>query len=103
MDTKPYYARLLDEVLVAGESPNLAYQARTRLRRAILALQRGPNGHTSTPPVVASPAVAEITRRLEDRVLRLCQPSEALDMRWRDAWGTVADDITALKRLIAVR
>jgi hypothetical protein len=27
---------------------------------------------------------------------------EALDMRWREAWAMVADDIRALKRLIAV-
>jgi hypothetical protein len=101
MDTKPYYARLLDEVLVAGETPELAYQARARLRRAILALKRGPNGELSTPPIGASPAIARITRSLEDRVLRLCQPSEALDMRWREAWATVAADVRKLQRLIA--
>jgi hypothetical protein len=103
MDTRPYYARLLDEVLVAGESPELAYQARTRLRRAILALRRGPNDGSSKPPVAESHAIAEITRRLEDRVLNLCQPSEALDTRWRQAWDTVARDIRALKHLVESR
>src|SRR4051812_21185949 len=103
MDTKSYYARLLDEVLVAGESPELAYQARTRLRRAILALRRGPHGYASPPPVAQSPTIAEITRRLEDRVHHLCQPSEALDARWRDAWGMVAADVDALRSLIVVR
>lgn len=101
MDTKPYYARLLDEVLAAGETPELAYQARTRLRRAVLALQRGPIGDPSTPPAAASPAIARITRCLEDRVLHICQPSEALDMRWREAWAMVAADIRDLQRLIA--
>jgi hypothetical protein len=101
MDTKPYYARLLDEVLAAGETPELAYQARTRLRRAVLALQRGPNGDSSTPPAAASPAIAQITRSLEDLVLHICQPSEALDMRWREAWAMVAADIRELQRLVA--
>jgi hypothetical protein len=102
MDTKSYYSRLLDAVLVAGGSPELAYQARTRLRRALLALQRGPNGAFATPPAATSPVIADITRSLEDRLLHLCQPSEALDMRWREAWGLVAEDVVALKRLVAL-
>jgi hypothetical protein len=67
----------------------------------ILALRRDPNGVGSTPPVAASPAIAQITGSLEDRVLHLCQPSEALDMRWREAWAIVAGDIRTLERLIA--
>src|SRR5947209_7777639 len=102
MDTSPYYTRLLSEVLAAGESAELAYQARTRLRRALLALQRGPNGDTSDPPVDRSRDIARITRRLEARVLHLCQPSEALDARWRDQWASVSDDVRALQRLVTV-
>jgi hypothetical protein len=101
MNTKTYYDGLLNEVLAAGQSPELAYQARTRLRRAVLALQRGPNGATSVPPVAASLEVAQLTRSLEDRVLHLCQPSEALDARWRDAWHGVSADIRRLQRLVA--
>lgn len=101
MDTKPYYARLLREVLAAGDSAELAYQARTRLRRALLALERGPNGAESVPPVAASPDVARVVRRLETRVLHLCQPSEALDARWRAEWASVSEDVRALQGLVA--
>jgi hypothetical protein len=102
MDTKPYYVRLLREVLVAGDSPELAYQARTRLRRALLALERGPNGDNSPSPAATSPEVARITRSLETRVLHLCQPSEALDARWREGWAAVSDDVRELERLVAI-
>jgi hypothetical protein len=100
MDTKPYYIRLLSEVIAAGDSVDLAYQARTRLRRALLALERGRNGDTSVAPAAASEDVARIARQLEARVLRLCQPSEALDARWRSEWAAVSDDVRTLQRLV---
>lgn len=101
MNTKSYYTRLLREVLAAGSSHDHAYQARTRLRRALLALERGPRSEKSLPPVARSWEVARIARRLEDRVLHLCQPSEALDARWRKEWASVSEDVRELERLVA--
>jgi hypothetical protein len=101
MDTRSYYVKLLSEVLVAGDSPDLAYQARTRLRQALLALERGPYGEELPSPAAISPEVARITRRLETCVLHLCQPSEALDARWRKEWAAVSADVRQLERLVA--
>jgi hypothetical protein len=97
---KPYYDQLLSEVLEAGESAELAYQARTRLRRALLALERGRHGDTSVPPAESSAAIARVARRLEGRVLALCQPSEALDQRWRREWASVSEDVRTLQSLV---
>jgi hypothetical protein len=97
---KAYYTRLLSEVIAAGDSVDLAYQARTRLRRALLALERGKHGDSSVAPAAASEDVARIARQLETRVLRLCQPSEALDARWRREWATVSEEVRTLQRLI---
>jgi hypothetical protein len=63
--------------------------------------ERGHNGAESVPPVTASPEVAQLVRRLESRVLHLCQPSKALDARWRAEWASVSEDIRALQDLVA--
>jgi hypothetical protein len=42
-------------------------------------------------------------RALTQRVQYLCQPSEALDDRWRREWTTVRDEIVAIRQLLSVR
>ena len=41
MTTQQYCLKLLDQVEQAGRDPELAYLVRTRLRRALVALERG--------------------------------------------------------------
>src|SRR6266566_1752242 len=101
MDTKSHYERLLLDVLESANNPDLAYQSRARLRRALLALRRGPKGSLVIPPVVQSPSVAGIVERIERKVLTLSQPSESLDLQWRSEWNAVSSDINQLRQAIA--
>lgn len=101
MDTNSHYERLLLDVLDSVNDPELAYQSRARLRRALLALRRGPNGLNLVPPATRSALVAAVVERLEQRVLSLAQPSESLDMRWRNEWAAVSSDIAELRQAIA--
>ena len=101
MDTKSHYERLLLDVLESVNDPELAYQSRARLRRALLALRRGPKGGSTIPLTTQSPSVAAIVERLERKVLSLSQPSESLDWRWRNEWATVRTDIAELRQAVA--
>ena len=101
MDTNSHYERLVLEVLESLNDPELAYQSRARLRRALLALKRGPNGSKVIPLASRSGSVAAIVERLEQKVLSLSQPSESLDFRWRNEWAVVRSDIAELRRTIA--
>lgn len=101
--TKLHCLRLLDAVQQAGDSPELAYLARTRLRRALIALERGPrvSGRlVPDAPTCTSPEIASCVRRLDQLVMHLCQPSEALDQRWRSEWSTVSSEIHKLRALL---
>lgn len=98
MDTERYYLSLLDAVKEAGRDPRLAYLARSRLRRAIVALQCGRRGVQDPPPLMAASAeVRDLVRDLEMRVKVLCQPSEALDVGWRQDWEGVLADVGRLE------
>jgi hypothetical protein len=101
VDTKAHYERLLLDLLESVSDPELAYQSRTRLRRALLALRRGPKGSNTIPLVTRSPSVSAIVERLERTVLSLSQPSESLDWRWRNEWATVSTDVAELRQTIA--
>jgi hypothetical protein len=102
VDTNSHYERLLLDALDSVDDPELAYQSRARLRRALLALKRGPNGINGIPPASRSATVSAIVERLEERVLSLAQPSESLDMRWRNDWAAVSSDIAELRQAISV-
>jgi hypothetical protein len=102
-NTSSHCLRLLDLVLEAGDDSEVAYQARNRLRRALVALERGPrwNGRVERPPVARSPALARRTQALAALVSHLCQPSEALDDRWRREWRIVRTEVLAIRELLA--
>ncbi len=101
MSTNLHYERLLLDALESLTDPELAYQSRARLRRALLAIRRGPNGNDVLPPATRSAWVNVIVERLERKVLSLSQPSESLDSRWRNEWTAVTSDIAELRQAIA--
>ncbi len=101
MSTNSHYERLLLDVLESVNDPELAYASRARLRRALLAIRRGPNGSNVLPPATRSASVNAIVERLERKVLSLSQPSESLDSRWRNEWTAVSSDIAELRLAIA--
>ena len=100
MATNEYYLRLLRTVRDAGELPELAYQARTRLRRALLALERGRRGDPEPGPMGGSEQIKSVVLRLQQQALHICQPSEALDLRWRREWADVRRQLQELESLL---
>lgn len=103
LDTKRHCIQLLDAVCQVGDDPTAAYQGRNRLRRALLALERGPREAPSgsASPAQEIPEVGVRARALAERVAHLCQPSEALDDRWRREWAGVREEIVAIQRLLS--
>lgn len=94
-----YCVQLLDAVDEAGTDPTLAYVARTRLRRAVIALERGRRGHAAhdSPISAAPPEVRRLVGELRAEVLNLSQPSEALDPIWKADWHNVLERVAALR------
>jgi len=102
IDTKRHCAKLLEAVEVAGEDPALSYQARNRLRRALIALERGPRGmpHGEQAPAEQSAELRLRAQSLMRRATHLCQPSESLDDRWRREWSEVRAEVLVLRQLL---
>ncbi|MDQ3677564.1 MAG: hypothetical protein M3401_12310 [Actinomycetota bacterium] len=102
MSDTAYYRQLLEAVRRAGRNPDEAYMARTRLRRALVALERGRKTEsvaaTSAPLRTAPPEIADLVTRLGYEAVTLCQPSEALDVRWRRDWSSILDGVDQLDR-----
>jgi hypothetical protein len=98
MDTEHYYLSLLEAVKDAGRDPRLAYLVRSRLRRALVALERGRRGRAEAAPLEGAPEhICELVKDLRVRVAALCQPSEALDTLWRKEWDRVLADVDRLE------
>jgi hypothetical protein len=95
------HLKLLTAIREASDDPQKAYLVRSRLRRALIALNRGfyGDGGALTWPV----DVQDSIRRIEQRAINLCQPSEALDVRWKQEWSALQDELERLEaRLSAV-
>src|SRR4051794_25988485 len=104
MDTESYYLSLLDAVKEAGRDASLAYLVRSRLRRALVALERGRRRTAEAPPLAsAPPEIQALVSDLRLRISALCQPSEALDAGWRQEWGTVLTDVERLEDWVGSR
>jgi hypothetical protein len=98
MDTERYYRSLLDAVKEAGRDPRLAYLVRSRLRRALVAFERGRRGTDEAAPLAGAPTeIREVVSDLRLQVAVLCQPSEALDAGWRQEWAKVLADVERLE------
>ena len=101
------------QVRLLARNPELAYAARTRLHRTILACTKliatrtglpkpiypgryvVPEGH---PPEVQR--ICEITNHLLDRSQSICQPSEPLDDRWSQGWSDILTQLDELERCL---
>lgn len=102
-DTTTYCIEMLDAVLEASSDPELAYTARIRLRRALLALDRGQLTSEGPAQLIAVPPddIRGLVDGLRERVLNLCQPSEALTGRWEDEWLGVEADLHRVREWLA--
>ena len=94
-----------------------AYASRTRLKRSVVSVGQLAAARVGIPgPVmpedvndlqVKDPVCAEILHictSLMSKAKTLCQPSEALDTRWRSGWNAVCYELDVLERaLIANR
>ncbi len=104
----------INQVRALTNDPDLAYAARTRLRRAILSCTRlvansvglveplypGRYEIPSDAPLELQ-SICEITNRLIDRSQSMCQPSEPLDERWSDGWSEIVTQLDKLERTLS--
>lgn len=102
MTTKQHCLTLLNEVDEAGRDPQLAYLVRTRLRRALVGLERGRRDQAGDGMLGNAPEEVEaLAADLAARVVWLCQPSEALDVRWKREWSGVLRDVGRLREWVS--
>ena len=103
----------IQQVRDLASNPELAYAARSRLERAILACTNLIASRTGlTKPVypgryVVPPGnppevlrLCEISNRLLDRSRSICQPSEPLDDRWSQGWSDILTQLDELERCL---
>lgn len=104
----------IQQVREIARDPELAYPARTRLHRAILACTRLVASETGLPeplfpgryelPEVVPDhlrRVCEIANHLLDRSRSLSQPSEPQDDRWFEGWSEVLGYLDDLERSVS--
>jgi hypothetical protein len=101
----------IQQVRALCGDPEVAYAARTRLHRVILACMRlvaRESGLTEpqfpsryTVPIDAPSElqrICEITNQLLDRTRSICQPSEPLDERWAQGWSEILSRLDELQQ-----
>lgn len=104
----------IQQVRKIARDPELAYAARTRLHRAVLACTRFVAREIGLPEPLfpgryelAGDApdqlrrVCEIANDLLDRSRSICQPSEPLDDRWTEGWSEVLVCLDELERSLS--
>ena len=100
---------LIERVLDAAGDPASAYLLRTRLQRSILSATRLAASQVGIEvpelpdvDVVAEQVTGEAAEvlascsRLRGITEHICQPSEALDTRWREGWSEVKVELKCL-------
>jgi hypothetical protein len=105
--------QLIESARASAREPESAYVLRTRLKRSLLgASQLAATYAGAVPPlmpddinhlVLRDPVSSDVLRnclRLLANSRSLCQPSEALDDRWRSGWDTVCKDLDRLERAL---
>jgi hypothetical protein len=106
--------RLITQARIAAESTESAYLLRARLKRSILSAARLACANTGEPDPVfpgdieqldlRDPQAAKIVRvcvSLLAKTKTLCQPSEALDSRWKTGWEIVRVELAELEQAVA--
>lgn len=105
--------RLIRLTKESSTDPDSAYASRTRLKRSVVSVGQLAAARVGIPgPVmpedvkelhVKDPVCAEILHiciSLMSKAQTLCQPSEALDSRWRSGWNAVCSDLDVLERAL---
>lgn len=105
----------IEQVRILANDPELAYAARSRLHRAILACtdfvahEMGLSA-PHFPNTYEVPAnapyelrrICEVTNYILSRSRSICQPSEPLDDRWSEGWSTILAQLDELERILLV-
>jgi hypothetical protein len=112
-NTRARCLKQLDAVRQAADDTDAAYLMRTRLRRALLTTARHiaevegvcepdmPGVYELRPGMsLLSIELVETCNRIYADSEALCQPSEALDMRWRSGWQGLQADLAKLEKLL---
>jgi hypothetical protein len=106
--------RQLADVEAAARDPQSAYLIRIRLKRALLSCTRTLAASQGIEKPDLLSRVEELRRpdnlhdiaiainRIQYLAEHLCQPSEALDVRWQREWATLASEIQRLEMLLAL-
>lgn len=102
--------RQLRKIRDAAEDPESAYLLRSRVRRTLLVCMRevARDIGTSIPlaldeeglrnlPPGRREAIIGACQRIRGLTVHLCQPSEALDDRWRREWADVDAELSILE------
>jgi hypothetical protein len=105
----------IEQVRALAREPDLAYAARTRLQRAVLACIRLAAREKGLPEPeypgryevdgsdrVELQAFCRTCNLILDRSKFVGQPSEPLDDRWRDAWGEVLELLDELEARLSL-
>lgn len=113
MHSKEDCLKLIAKVRSSMGEPESAYLLRSRVKRSVLsaarfaAMQLGTDApvlpktiDVPIPSSGTSAATLLTCNRLIALTRELCQPSEALDSRWRQGWKEVLEDLTALEKTL---
>ena len=111
MHTKKECLQLIKAVRDIASDPDSAYLLRTRVKRALLSIGRLAAYHAGVetprlPETMSLPDQAPLSSRnliascngLLSSTRKLCQPSEALDMRWNEGWATVIAELAHIEK-----
>ena len=103
--------RLIASSKASAKDPESAYASRARLKRSVLSVGQLAAARAGVPgPMMpediarmrlqdpVSTEILKICVSLLSKVRSLCQPSEALDSRWRSGWSAVCEDLELLER-----
>lgn len=104
---------LVKAAKASAEDPETAYVLRTRLKRSLLAAGQlaaelaGVQGPLMPEDIgrliikdQRSSEIVKICSSLIGKTRSLCQPSEALDSRWRSGWTAVHQDLHLLEKAL---
>jgi len=113
MHSKKDCVKLIEKVRTNAADPESAYLLRTRIKRSILSAARLAAEQLDIkaprlPAPVALPAAASglasavivSCNGLIAKTRELCQPSEALDSRWRKGWEEVVKELEVLQAAV---
>lgn len=104
---------LIASAKASAREPESAYVLRTRLKRTLLGVGQLAAEYAGVAGPLMPDDIQRISTKhpLSSKILRtcvsllgktraLCQPSEALDSRWRSGWQAVCEDLDMLEHTL---